>query len=54
MPGKSHSMCPKIFNVGTWNVRTMGPRGKIENVKREMRRASINILGMSEVRWKGV
>jgi len=47
-------MCPKIFNVGTWNVRTMGPRGKIENVKREMRRASINILGMSEVRWKGM
>jgi hypothetical protein len=54
MPGYTHSECPKIFNVGTWNVRTMGPRGKLENVKREMKRAEINILGMSEVRWKGV
>ena len=54
MPEDTHSRCPKIYNIGTWNVRTMGPRGKIENVKREMRRANIKILGMSEVRWKGV
>ena len=54
MPKDAHSECRKRYNVGTWNVRTMGPRGKLENVKREMRRANINILGMSEVRWKGM
>ena len=54
MPEDTHSRCPKIYNIGTWNVRTMGPRGKIENVKREMRRANIKILGMSEMRWQGV
>ena len=26
--------------------------GKLENVKREMSRNKINILGLSEVRWK--
>ena len=53
MPRELHSMCPREFRVGTWNVRTLRERGKLENVKREMRKAGINILGMSEVRWQG-
>ena len=41
------------LNVGTWNVRTMRVRGKLENVKQEMRRLKLNVLGLSEVRWEG-
>jgi len=43
----------RVLKIGTWNVRTMLPTGKLENVKREMERAQLNILGLSEVRWKG-
>ena len=32
----------------------MKVRGKLENVKQEMRRLRINILGLSEVRWEDV
>ena len=38
--------------IGMWNVRTMLQRGKLENVKREMERYQLNILGLCEVRWK--
>ena len=31
----------------------MNARGKLENVKREMERLNVNILGISEMRWKG-
>ena len=44
-------MCPMQINVGAWNVRTMRRKGKLQNVKREMKRAQI--LGLSEVRWEG-
>ena len=39
--------------VGTWNVRTLNRTGKLDNCKKEMARAGINILSISEVRWKG-
>ena len=39
--------------VGTWNVRTLYAKGKLENLKREMLKMKLNILGVSEVRWKG-
>ena len=39
--------------IATWNVRTMAKTGSLENVKREMNRLKINILGLSEVRWQG-
>jgi exonuclease III len=42
----------KLLRIGTWNVRTMLKRGKLRNVKVEMRRMKINILGLSEVRWR--
>ena len=41
------------MSIGTWNVRTMGQKGKLENVKREMDRYGLSVLGLSEVRWKG-
>ena len=40
------------ITVGTWNVRTMNAMGKLENVKEEMRRYRLSIMGVSEVRWK--
>ena len=42
------------LNIATWNVKTMKVRGKLENVKQEMRILKINILGLSEVRWEDV
>src|SRR6476469_430293 len=40
------------IRVGTWNVRMMNAMGKLENVKEEMRRNRLRIMGVSEVRWK--
>ena len=31
----------------------MFQKGKLENVKKEMARLKLNVLGLSEVRWKG-
>ena len=35
---------------GTWNVRSMN-QGKLEVVKQEMARVSVDILGISELKW---
>ena len=43
----------KQLRIGTWNVQTMLQKGKLENVKQEMKRMKINILGLAEMRWKG-
>ena len=40
------------YCIGTWNVRSMN-QGKLEVVKREMARANIDILGISELKWTG-
>lgn len=39
--------------IATWNVRTLMSIGKFDDVKREMERMNISILGLSEVRWQG-
>ena len=39
--------------IGTWNVRSMN-QDKLEVVKQEMTRVSINILGISELKWTGM
>ena len=31
----------------------MSARGKLGNVKRKLERLNVNILGISEMRWKG-
>ena len=38
---------------GTWNVRTLNRGGKLENLKKEMQKNEVSVLGVSEVRWKG-
>lgn len=42
----------KHVTIATWNVRTMQQAGKTENIIKEMDRMAINILGISEMRWK--
>lgn len=39
--------------IGTWNVNTLLQTGKIENLKIEMRRMKLDILGISEIKWSG-
>jgi hypothetical protein len=41
------------YKIGTWNVRTLNRGGKLENVKKEMQKNALSILGVSEARWKG-
>ena len=38
------------YCIGTWNVQSMD-QGKLEVVKQEMKRVSIDILGISELKW---
>ena len=37
--------------IGTWNVRSMN-QGKLEVVKQEIVRVKVDILGISELRWR--
>ena len=39
--------------MGTQNVRSMN-QGKLEVVTQEMARVSIDILGISELKWTGM
>ena len=41
------------YKIGTWNVRTLNQGGKLENLKTEMQKNDVSVLGVSEVRWKG-
>ena len=41
------------YCIGTWNVRSMN-QGKLEVVKQEMARVSVDILGTSELKWIGM
>jgi hypothetical protein len=41
------------FKIGTWNVRTLNQKGKLENLKKEMQKNAVSVLGVSAVRWKG-
>ena len=45
--------CKEQYCIGTWNVRFMN-QGKLEVVKQEMARMSINILGIRELKWTGM
>jgi len=44
--------CAK-FRIGTWNVKTLLKTGKVEELKQEMKRAELDILGICETRWAG-
>ena len=42
----------KKTKIATWNVRTMNQPGKLECITREASRLRLDVLGLSEVRWK--
>ena len=48
--GSKVRYCKEQYYIGTWNVRSMN-QGKLEVVKQEMARVSINILGISGLKW---
>ena len=51
---RSKVQCCKEQNcIGTWNVRSMN-QGKLEVVKQEMARVTMDILGISELKWTGM
>ena len=41
-----------LLRIGTWNVRTMFQAGKLDNAILETSRMRLDILGISELRWK--
>ena len=50
---KNGSRFSKLHTIATWNVRTMS-QGKLDIVNLEMERTRTDILGISELRWKGI
>ena len=51
---RSKVRCSKQqYCIGTWNVRFMN-QGKLEVVKQEMARVTVDILGISELKWTGM
>ena len=45
--------CKEQYCIGIWNVGSM-PQGKLQEVKQEMARATMDILGTSEPKWTGM
>lgn len=41
------------LHAGTWNERTLFMAGQFENVKVQMDRLNIDILGIRKTRWAG-
>ena len=38
------------YCLGTWNVRSMN-QGKLDVVKKEIKRVNIDIIGINELKW---
>ena len=51
--GSKVRCCREQYCIRTWNVRFMN-QGKLEVVKQELARVSIDILGISELKWTGM
>lgn len=50
---KTQKLHKSEFITGTWNVRTLNAPGKLEELRREMKKYRWNVLGIAEMRWKG-
>ena len=44
--------CNEQYCIGTWTVRPIN-QGKLEEVKQEIARVNIDILGISKLKWAG-
>ena len=42
----------EVNRIAKWNVKSLGVCGKLENIKPDLKRLNIDILGMSEIKWK--
>ena len=51
--GSKVKCCKEQYCIGTWNVRTMN-QDKLEVVKQQTARVNVNILGISEIKWRGM
>jgi hypothetical protein len=40
------------MRIGFWNVRTLREYGKLKQVEKEMTNYKLDIMGLSEIRWK--
>ena len=45
--------CKEQYCIVTWNARSMNT-GKLEVVKQEIARVSVDILGISKLKWTGM
>ena len=50
---RSKVRCKEQYCIGTWNVRSTN-QGKLEGVKQEMARVTIDILGISKLKCTGM
>ena len=48
--GSKVQSCKQQYCIGTWNVRSIN-QGTFEGVKQEIARVSINIIGISKLKW---
>ena len=51
--GSKLQCCKEQYCIRTWNVRSMN-QGKLEEVKQELARVNVNILGIRELKWTGM
>ena len=51
--GSKIQCCKEQYCIGTWNVRSMN-QSKLEEIKQEIARVNIDILGISELKWTGM
>jgi len=42
------------IKLRTWNVWILNQGGKVENLKKEMQKAAVSVLGVNEAWWKGM
>ena len=42
------------ITIGTWNVRTLNASGKAEELAHALKKYKWNIIGLCEMRWKGI
>ena len=49
----NNKLCTRSnISIETWNVRTLRPPGKLEELTHEMRRYRWSVPGLCEVRWR--